>query len=288
MFQSSCFIFLVLFGLSPIASFPNGALRAEPFDGTVHVSSFCTKLALCSVGGVDSSAGGLLRLLSTFGTWLLGVVGEIGSIGIDDWTGVGAGKRSVGGLKTLSEIKSGLLVVLLVSKWKWNMCVAPSSSCSDGGNRIDYGPSPFRFFHSWFTMEVFDSFMENTWKSFNIGEANGLIRLKKKLQFLKIAIKAWTKEVKMKSNEKKFNIQQNLLELDKLIDQGRSNEEILCKRIMLINDDPPRDLTPKCKRSQLAIRGVLVDGDLDINPSQGADRNVALTLLPPVLEGFFF
>ncbi|GJR29918.1 RNA-directed DNA polymerase, eukaryota [Tanacetum coccineum] len=68
------------------------------------------------------------------------------------------------------------------------------------------------------------------------GEANGLIRLKKKLQFLKIAIKAWTKEAKMKSNEKKFIIQQNLLELDKLIDQGRSNEEILCKRIMLIND----------------------------------------------------
>ncbi|GKB71732.1 hypothetical protein Tco_0933144, partial [Tanacetum coccineum] len=85
LFQSSCFIFLVLFGLSPIASFPNSALRAEPFDGTVHVSSFCTKLALCSVGGVDSSAGGLLRLLSTFGTWLLGVVGEIGSI---SWLGV--------------------------------------------------------------------------------------------------------------------------------------------------------------------------------------------------------
>ncbi|GKE32766.1 RNA-directed DNA polymerase, eukaryota, partial [Tanacetum coccineum] len=85
-------------------------------------------------------------------------------------------------------------------------------------------------------MEGFDSFVENTWKSFNIGEANGLIRFNKKLQFLKIAIKAWTKEAKMKSNEKKLNIQQNLLELDKIIDQGRSNEEILCKRIMLIND----------------------------------------------------
>ncbi|GJS06246.1 hypothetical protein Tco_0363042 [Tanacetum coccineum] len=57
------------------------ALRA---DGTYHVSSFCTKHAFCSVGGVDSSAGGLL-LLSTVGTWLLGVVGEIGSIG---WLGV--------------------------------------------------------------------------------------------------------------------------------------------------------------------------------------------------------
>ncbi|GJY65385.1 RNA-directed DNA polymerase, eukaryota, partial [Tanacetum coccineum] len=164
---------------------------------------------------------------------------------------------------------------------------------------IDYGPSPFRFFHSWFTMEGFDSFVENTWKSFNIGESNGLIRLKKKLHFLKIAIKAWTKEAKMKSNEKKLNIQQNLLELDKIIDQGRSNEEILCKRIMLINDlheinsKNASELSQKAKihwsiegdenskyfhgilnkrRSQLVIRGVLVDGDWISDPSKVKDE----------------
>ncbi|GJU70864.1 ribonuclease III domain-containing protein [Tanacetum coccineum] len=78
--------------------------------------------------------------------------------------------------------------------------------------------------------------VENTWKTFNIDDVNGLIRLKKKLQLLKIAIKAWMKVAKMKSNDKKFNIQQNLLELDKLIDQGKSNDEILCKRSILIND----------------------------------------------------
>ncbi|GKA51155.1 RNA-directed DNA polymerase, eukaryota [Tanacetum coccineum] len=46
---------------------------------------------------------------------------------------------------------------------------------------FDYGPTPFWFFHSWFTMEGFDSFVESTWNSFNIVEENGLIRLKKKL-----------------------------------------------------------------------------------------------------------
>nr|GEV51666.1 RNA-directed DNA polymerase, eukaryota [Tanacetum cinerariifolium] len=58
----------------------------------------------------------------------------------------------------------------------------------------DYGPSPFRLFHSWFAMEGFNSFVKTTWKSLNIVEPNGLIRLKKKLQALKIAIKAWSKE----------------------------------------------------------------------------------------------
>nr|GEW11680.1 RNA-directed DNA polymerase, eukaryota [Tanacetum cinerariifolium] len=58
----------------------------------------------------------------------------------------------------------------------------------------DYGPSLIRFFHSWFAMVGFNSFVETTWKSLNIIEPNGLIQLKKKLQALKIAIKAWSKE----------------------------------------------------------------------------------------------
>ncbi|GJV03110.1 RNA-directed DNA polymerase, eukaryota [Tanacetum coccineum] len=100
----------------------------------------------------------------------------------------------------------------------------------------DYGPSPFRFFHSWFAMEGFNSFVETTWKSLNIFEPNSLIRLKKKLQALKIVIKAWSKEANKRSNDRKINIQQNLSEVDKLIDQGKSNDEILIKRITLLND----------------------------------------------------
>nr|GEW19800.1 RNA-directed DNA polymerase, eukaryota [Tanacetum cinerariifolium] len=100
----------------------------------------------------------------------------------------------------------------------------------------DYGPFPFWFFHSWFAMEGFNYFVETTWKSLNIVEPNGLIRLKNKLQALKIAIKAWSKEASKRSNDRKINIQQNLLEVDKLIDQEKSNDEILIKRITLLND----------------------------------------------------
>nr|GEZ38445.1 RNA-directed DNA polymerase, eukaryota, reverse transcriptase zinc-binding domain protein [Tanacetum cinerariifolium] len=65
-------------------------------------------------------------------------------------------------------------------------------------------------------------------------ETNGLIRLKKKFQALKIAIKAWSK--KLTKGQRNINIQQNLSEVDKLIDQGKSNDEILIKRITLLND----------------------------------------------------
>nr|GEU95162.1 RNA-directed DNA polymerase, eukaryota [Tanacetum cinerariifolium] len=84
--------------------------------------------------------------------------------------------------------------------------------------------------------EGFNSFVKTTWKSLNIVKPNGLIQLKKKLQALKIAIKAWSKEANKRSNYRKINIQQNLSEVDKLIDQGKSNDEILIKRITLLND----------------------------------------------------
>nr|GEU36130.1 RNA-directed DNA polymerase, eukaryota, reverse transcriptase zinc-binding domain protein [Tanacetum cinerariifolium] len=91
----------------------------------------------------------------------------------------------------------------------------------------DYGPSPFRFFHSWFVMEGFNSFVETTWKSLNIVEPNGLIRLKKKLQALKIAMKAWSKEANKRSNDMEINILQNLSEVDKLIDHGKNQVQDL-------------------------------------------------------------
>ncbi|GJR22294.1 RNA-directed DNA polymerase, eukaryota [Tanacetum coccineum] len=52
--------------------------------------------------------------------------------------------------------------------------------------RIDYGPTPVRFFHSWFNLDGFDKMIEDTWKSLATVDSNGIINLKKKLQALKI------------------------------------------------------------------------------------------------------
>nr|GEZ99867.1 RNA-directed DNA polymerase, eukaryota [Tanacetum cinerariifolium] len=108
------------------------------------------------------------------------------------------------------------------------------------------------------------------------------------LQALKIAIKAWSKEANKRSDDRKINIQQNLSEVDKLIDQGKSNDETLLKRITLLNDLQELNnrnamkISQKAKirwsiegdenskyfhgiinkkRSQLAIRGTLANGE---------------------------
>nr|GEV14775.1 RNA-directed DNA polymerase, eukaryota [Tanacetum cinerariifolium] len=109
---------------------------------------------------------------------------------------------------------------------------------------------------------------------------------KNNLQALKIVIKAWSKEANKRSNDRKINIQQNISEVDKLIDQGKSNDEILIKRITLLNDlqelnnRNAMEISQKAnirwsiegdenskyfygimnkKRSQLAIRGTLAN-----------------------------
>ncbi|GJS00381.1 RNA-directed DNA polymerase, eukaryota [Tanacetum coccineum] len=100
----------------------------------------------------------------------------------------------------------------------------------------DFGPIPFRLFHSWFSMEGFSSFVESTWKSMDVNESNGLIRLKRKLQSLKSAIKEWSKEARLRYNEKKLITLNKLSETDKLIDQGKCTNDILSTRNNLLKD----------------------------------------------------
>ncbi|GJY14126.1 hypothetical protein Tco_0383435 [Tanacetum coccineum] len=158
---------------------------------------------------------------------------------------------------------------------------------------IDYGPTPFRFFHSWFQLEGFDKLVEDTWMHMNITDSNGMIILKKKLQALKIIIREWTKKAKKCSYKKKSSIQSKLSDIDKIIDQGGSNEVILNDRSILLKElqdiisMDSEEVAQKAKvrwaiegdenskyfhgilnnkRSQLAIRGVLVNVDWIVEP----------------------
>nr|GFB77625.1 RNA-directed DNA polymerase, eukaryota [Tanacetum cinerariifolium] len=42
--------------------------------------------------------------------------------------------------------------------------------------QADFGPIPFRFYHSWISLEGFDEMVEQTWRSFSHNDANRMIR----------------------------------------------------------------------------------------------------------------
>nr|GEW91695.1 RNA-directed DNA polymerase, eukaryota [Tanacetum cinerariifolium] len=84
----------------------------------------------------------------------------------------------------------------------------------------DYGPTPFRFYHYW---------------------------LLNKLRQLKKEIHSWVKDNKEKNKNEKQNLKTTLADIDLLLDKGDENSKYFHGII-------------KKHRSNLAIRGILVDG----------------------------
>ncbi|GJT49390.1 RNA-directed DNA polymerase, eukaryota [Tanacetum coccineum] len=153
---------------------------------------------------------------------------------------------------------------------------------------VDYGPSPFRMFSSWFSKQGFDKLVEDTWINSHIEESNAIVVLKKKLQTLKSVIRNWIKDENLKSKAERSDILKRLAVFDKKFDQGNATEDLVNSRSVLlkdlqdINSRMSLDMAQKAKirwsiegdenskyfhgilnkkRSQLAIRGVLVDGN---------------------------
>nr|GEV20926.1 RNA-directed DNA polymerase, eukaryota [Tanacetum cinerariifolium] len=137
--------------------------------------------------------------------------------------------------------------------------------------QADFGPVPFRFYHSWFSLEGFDDMVEQTWGSSLHCDSNKMIRF----------------------NDKDL-ITNELADIDKLVDCGIWSDSIHLRRSELqrnlfnINQMKSKELFQKSKvkwaiegdenskffhglinkkRSQLAIRGVFIEGVWCTNPS---------------------
>ncbi|GJV72057.1 RNA-directed DNA polymerase, eukaryota, partial [Tanacetum coccineum] len=87
-------------------------------------------------------------------------------------------------------------------------------------SRYDYGPVPFRFFHYWFDMEGFEKLVEDSWKEAPVEDINALIKMMKKLKYLKEKIHMWNQTNKEGFRNSMRNLKDDLAELDLVIDKG--------------------------------------------------------------------
>ncbi|GJW58056.1 hypothetical protein Tco_0104787 [Tanacetum coccineum] len=115
-------------------------------------------------------------------------------------------------------------------------------------------------FGSLFNVQGFDKLVEDTWLNSNIEDSIGMIKFKKKLQALKYLIKHWSINAKSNSFKAKITIQSKLSDINKILDQGGSNENILNTRSMLLkelNDINTVDSLEKAKKGKIrwAIKG---------------------------------
>ncbi|GJV40039.1 RNA-directed DNA polymerase, eukaryota [Tanacetum coccineum] len=96
--------------------------------------------------------------------------------------------------------------------------------------KLDFGPTPFRFYHSWFGYVGFDEMVEQTWRSFSHSDKNGMIRFKKKLRELKKTIRFWINDKKTQLSGSKNSIIKELSDIDKELDQDGVTDTLLLRR----------------------------------------------------------
>ncbi|GJW94128.1 RNA-directed DNA polymerase, eukaryota, partial [Tanacetum coccineum] len=98
----------------------------------------------------------------------------------------------------------------------------------------DYGATPFRLYHYWLTLGGFMQLVIHTWNSTFLEGSNGMVRFKKKLQALKKAIREWVAVYKRGKTGRRNDIKLKLSVIDKQLDQGRVNDDILLSRMGLM------------------------------------------------------
>ncbi|GJS70202.1 RNA-directed DNA polymerase, eukaryota [Tanacetum coccineum] len=162
-------------------------------------------------------------------------------------------------------------------------------------SHFDFGPTLFRFFHSWFEMEGFNKLVEDAWNEAPVDESNAMSNMMKKLKYLKQKIRDWNKGNMKSSKNIKAKLKDDLKAVDDIIDNGEGNDEVVklrmdvLKSIQDIDKIQSLDAAQKAKikwsiegdenssfyhgvlnkkRSQLNIRGILVDGTWVDNPQR--------------------
>nr|GEU58655.1 RNA-directed DNA polymerase, eukaryota [Tanacetum cinerariifolium] len=119
---------------------------------------------------------------------------------------------------------------------------------------VDYRPSLFRVFHSWFCYEGFDQMIVETWNGITLDDSNMMVRFKKKLQILKNEIQIWVKAYKQQQYGCSLDIRSKLHEIDIELDKGGSNDD---------GDEKSKFFHGiiNSKVTNLAVKGVMVDGE---------------------------
>nr|GFA07181.1 RNA-directed DNA polymerase, eukaryota [Tanacetum cinerariifolium] len=127
----------------------------------------------------------------------------------------------------------------------------------------DYGPVPFRFFHYWFEVDGFDKFIEDSLMDAPIIESNALVRMMKKLNYLKDKIR-----------EGENNIVNRRTEVVNLLQEVKKKNSLEATQKAKIKWAIEGDENSKYyhgvinkKRNPLSICGILVEGTWIDSPS---------------------
>ncbi|GKA40196.1 RNA-directed DNA polymerase, eukaryota [Tanacetum coccineum] len=101
---------------------------------------------------------------------------------------------------------------------------------------VDYGPTPFCLYHSWFLEDDFQAVIVDSWNNDGVVATNSMTLLKNKLKCLKQRLKDWS-TVKRRSNDHtRKSLQESFNEIELRIDKGERLPDDLVKRATIYSD----------------------------------------------------
>ncbi|XP_071699062.1 uncharacterized protein [Rutidosis leptorrhynchoides] len=102
---------------------------------------------------------------------------------------------------------------------------------------LDYGPTPFRLFKSWFDLEGFEDTVVNTWTDANVYiSSNSQIRLKDKLKRVKAALKLWRSDIWAKNTFDKNALSNQLKDIDSQLNANGDSSNLSVTRSSILKD----------------------------------------------------
>ncbi|GJW79943.1 RNA-directed DNA polymerase, eukaryota, reverse transcriptase zinc-binding domain protein [Tanacetum coccineum] len=102
--------------------------------------------------------------------------------------------------------------------------------------KVDYGPTPFRFYHSWFYYDGFDDFISSEWISLGQSNTTQDLSSHEKLKSLKAKIKNWLRDTKSNEKRHKEEMIDALKHLDVKIDSNNATDEDRDSRAKILHD----------------------------------------------------
>lgn len=164
----------------------------------------------------------------------------------------------------------------------------------------NYGPIPFKFFNMWMEDQEVEKIVINTWRGFDLeGRHNKLFLIMQKLKAVKEKIKEWVILKRKKEEELKSEWLKRIEMIDKLIEEGKANQEhikdrmettrkIFQKEKKYKDDVAQRNKNRWClegdensamfhkiinkKKHIINIKGITIDGVWEVDPYRVKDH----------------
>nr|GEU32912.1 RNA-directed DNA polymerase, eukaryota [Tanacetum cinerariifolium] len=124
---------------------------------------------------------------------------------------------------------------------------------------FDFGQILFRFFHHWFEIDDFRSFVSDTWNCAPVDSLNGMRNMAGKLKFLKINIRKWGARTEVIA-QKRGEVLNNLHNIDQMHAMDLAQKAKIKWSIEGDENSSFFHGMLNKKHNQMSIRGIMVDG----------------------------